>query len=106
MTAVEPAEGLQLALPDEPEGLRLELRDAALAAGDWRAGPGQDDRLGAWLWEQWAPALGPAGFERAAFLAVVRTYGREVWFWLLGDRQWAPMVEGLAGRVARRLPAG
>jgi hypothetical protein len=105
MTMLEPAEGVRLALPEEPEDLRRELRDTVLAGEDWREGFSDDICVGVWLWEQWRPTLEPAGMDREAFLDIVTGYGREVWFWLLGDRQWLPFVEGLAGRVARRLPA-
>jgi hypothetical protein len=30
---------------------------------------------------------------------------RELWLWLMGDRQWSQFVEGLTGRILRRLPA-
>ena len=103
MTVLEPAEGLRLAVPEEPAELRLGLRDAVLAGGDWREGFSDDICVGVWLWEQWRPSLEPAGLGREAFLEVVTAYRREVWFWLMGDRQWSQLVEGLAGRASRRL---
>jgi hypothetical protein len=105
MTMLEPAAGVRLVMPDEPETLRCELRDVVLAGGDWRQGFSDDVCLGVWLWERWMSTLEPAGMDREAFLDVVTAYRREVWFWLLGDRGWRPFIEGLAGRVARRLPA-
>jgi len=106
MTLLEPVEGLRLNLPEEPGSLRTELRDTVLAGADWRSGFSDDICIGVWLWEQWRAALEPAAMDREAFLDVVTGYRREIWFWLIGDRQWGPLVEGLAGRVARRIPPG
>ena len=105
MTVVEPAEGLRLEHPDEPVEMRDALRDALLAGTDWREGFSDDICIGLWLWERWRPALEPAGMSREAFLDVIVSYGRELWLWLMGERVWAQCVSGLAGRVARRLPA-
>ena len=105
MIMLEPAEGVRLTLPEEPEELRLGLRQAVLAGEDRREGFSDDICIGVWLWEHWRPTLEPAGMDREAFVEVVTAYRRELWFWLMGDRRWAPLVEGLAGRVARRLPA-
>jgi hypothetical protein len=43
--------------------------------------------------------------DRETFVDVVTAYGRELWLWLMGERQWDEFVTGLAGRVSRRLPA-
>jgi hypothetical protein len=42
--------------------------------------------------------------DREAFVDVVIAYGRELWLWLMGERQWDEFLAGLAGRVSRRLP--
>jgi hypothetical protein len=42
--------------------------------------------------------------DREAFIDVVVGYGRELWLWLMGERQWGQFLDGLAGRVTRRLP--
>jgi hypothetical protein len=42
--------------------------------------------------------------DREAFVDVIISYRRELWLWLMGERQWDQCVSGLAGRVARRLP--
>ena len=47
----------------------------------------------------------PAGLDRESFVEIVTAYRRELWFWLIGDRPWGHFVEGLAGRVGRRVPA-
>ena len=102
--AARPAEGLALPALEEPEALRTSLREAVLAGGDLDQGLcAGEGSIGAWLWARWRAALEPAGMSEAAFLAVVAGYRRELWFWLLGDRGWTPLVEGLGGRVARRI---
>lgn len=95
----------RLEFPEEPEELRVALRDALLAGGDWRDGFSDDICIGVWLWSRWQPALEPAGCSREEFVAIVESTRRELWLWLLGDRRWEQYVTGLAGRVVRRLPA-
>jgi hypothetical protein len=104
VSVVEPAEGLRLDHPEEPVEMRDALRDALLAGTDWRDGFTDDVCVGVWLWERWRPALEPAGMAREDFVDVIISYRREVWLWLMGERQWDQVVSGLAGRVARRLP--
>jgi len=94
-----------LEFPEEPEALRDGLRDALLAGGDWRDGFSDDICIGLWLWSRWQPVLEPVGCTREDFVEIVITTRRELWLWLLGDRRWEQYVTGLAGRVARRLPA-
>jgi hypothetical protein len=98
------AAGPRLELPEEPEELRVALRDELLAGGDWRSGFSDDICIGVWLWGRWQPALEPAGCTREDFVAIVMSTRRELWLWLLGDRRWGQYVSGLAGRVTRRLP--
>jgi hypothetical protein len=105
MRVVEPAEGLRLDYPDEPVEMGTALRDALLAGADWREGFTDDICIGVWLWERWRSALEPVGMGREAFVDVVVGYRRELWLWLMGERGWDQVVTGLAGRVARRLPA-
>ena len=56
-----------------------------------------------WLWERWR-VLERAGMDRAQFVGLVVAYRRELWLWLVGDRQWDQCCAGLIGRVTRRLP--
>lgn len=102
MRMIEPAEGVRLELPSEPAELRATLREKALAAQP-PEGSHYETCFAAWTWERWRSALEPAGFSREQFIEVVAGYRREVWYWLLGDRGWALLLSGLAGRVARRL---
>lgn len=101
----EATPGPRLGIPEEPESLRVALRDELLAGGDWRSGFSDDICIGVWLWGHWQPALEPAGCTREDFVTVVMSTRRELWLWLLGDRRWEQYVTGLAGRVVRRLPA-
>ena len=96
--------GPLLEFPEEPQELRIGLRDALLAGGDWRDGFSDDICIGVWLWSRWQPVLEPAGCTREDFVEIVMATRRELWLWLLGDRRWDQYVTGLAGRVVRRLP--
>jgi hypothetical protein len=96
--------GLRLPVPEEPQALGVRLRDAVLAGADLSATVGGAEGLGPWLWGRWQDQLEPAGMAEDAFLGVVDGYRREIWFWMLGDRRWEPLVAGLSGRLARRVP--
>ena len=101
---LEPAEGVHLEHLDEPVEMGEELRRALLEGADWREGFSSDICIGVLLWERWRPALEPVGMDREAFVDVVVGYGRELWLWLMGERQWDEFLSGLAGRISRRLP--
>ncbi|HXW38195.1 MAG TPA: hypothetical protein VEJ44_00760 [Acidimicrobiales bacterium] len=105
MTLVEVDGGPRLELPEEPVDVKSSLRDALLAGRDWREGFADDVCLAVWLWKLWRPALEPFGMTREDFVDHVVADRRELWLWLIGDRQWLQFVTGLAGRVVRRLPA-
>ena len=93
-----------LEFPPEPEELRIGLRDALLAGGDWREGFSDEICIGVWLWSRWQPVLEPGGCGREEFVDIVIANRRELWLWLLGDRRWEQYITGLAGRVIRRMP--
>ena len=105
MTVFEVEGGPRLELPEEPVDIQDGLRDALLD-GQKLAGRVQRRHLhrcsgcGAW----WRPALEPGGLSREDFVDTVIAYRRELWLWLMGDRQWFPFITGLAGRIVRRLP--
>ena len=105
MTVFEVDGGPRLEFPEEPVDLKAGLRDALLEGGDWRAGFSDDICIGLWLWGRWRPALEPNGLSREDFVDVVIANKRELWLWLMGERQWIQYLSGLAGRVIRRLPA-
>jgi hypothetical protein len=105
MTVVEVDGGPRLELPEEPVDVKANLRDTLLEGHDWREEFADDMCLAIWLWSLWQPALEPYGMSREDFFDQVIAFRRELWLWLIGDRQWLQYVTGLAGRVVRRLPA-
>ena len=105
LSSVEPAEGLRLEHPDEPVEMRVGA--ARRPPGRGRLARGLQPTTSAsasWLWERWRPALEPAGMDREAFVDVVIGYGRELWLWLMGERQWDEFVVG-PGRTGGPAPA-
>lgn len=104
MTVFEVEGGPRLELPHEPVDLKEGLRNALLDGQDWRDGFTDDICIGVWLWRSWQPALEPVGMSREDFVEVVIANQRELWLWLMGERQWIQFLTGLAGRVVRRLP--
>jgi hypothetical protein len=105
MTLFEMEGGPRLEIPDEPVDIRDALREALLNGQDWRDGFSDDICFGLWLWGHWCSSLEPDGLSREEFVDTVIAYRREMWLWLIGDRQWLPFITGLAGRISRRLPA-
>ncbi len=61
--------------------------------------------VGGLLWAAWGEVIAGAGMGRVAFDAIVDGYRRELWLWVIGERQWEPTIAGLAGRLVRRMPA-
>lgn len=91
-----------LAPVDEP----VALRDAWWAAErDGSAGPDLVGEVTAAVRAAWSERLGAAGVEAGWLDGVTAGYRRELWLWLVGERQWDQCLAGLAGRVVRRLPA-
>jgi hypothetical protein len=105
MTVFEVVGAPRLELPEEPDDIRVGLRDALLEGHNWRDGFSDEICFGLWLWNLWRPALEPGGMGREEFVDAVVADGRELWLWLLGERQWFPFITALAGRIIRRLPA-
>jgi hypothetical protein len=100
------ASRLQLRLSPVPEP--LELREALLALGRERPREliqrlGEGEWVVELLWSQWGAGLRRAGAERALLASVVRGYRLELWLWVVGERRWEQVLDGLAGRVARRV---
>ena len=90
---------------EEPLKPRAETR--ALIEGDPEEGlrlveAGQP--LADLLWEEWGVELESAGMDRERFHEVARGYSGEIWLWAMGERPWDHCIQGLAGRVLRRLP--
>ena len=102
---MEPTAGVRLDRPDEPVDMRVGLRDALLAGATADHNFADELCLALWLWERWRPTLEPIGMPREEFIDVIMGYRRELWLWLMEERRWEQFLDGLAGRVARRLPA-
>ena len=104
---LQPTEGVHLEHLDEP----VEMRDRRCAT------PSSKERTGARASAATSasasccgsggePALEPAGMDREAFVDVVIGYGRELWLWLMGERQWDEFRRrpGRAGQPASARP--
>ncbi len=104
MIVFEDEAGARLELPDEPTGLRDGLRDALLEGQEWPGGVADELCIGRWLWARWGTVLEAEGMGQKRFDDELLADRRELWLWLMGDRQWSQFVEGLAGRILRRLP--
>jgi hypothetical protein len=105
MTVFEAVGAPKMELPEEPVDIKEGLRGALLAGQKWRDGLSDEICIVLWLWGLWRPALEPSGMTREEFVDLVSDDRRELWLWLMGERQWFPFITGLAGRVVRRLPA-
>ena len=105
MTSAPASPEIILPVPAEPTELREAICGAVLGGSSWRGAFGDSLGVGDVLWEQWESVLEAGGLGRPDFDIVVRGYRRELWFWLLGDRSWRQVVEGLSGRMLRRLPS-
>jgi len=89
--------------PPEPTELRHRTRSEAgedpagtrdrLAEGDWITG---------WLWTAWAPELEPAGVGRDQLRHEAGRWSRELWLWVMGERQWAEVCALVYGGLLRR----
>jgi len=97
----EPSPSALAALP-EPVDLRGRWWAAETAGVPH---PDLGTEIGDDAWRRWGPQLESAGVDRAWLGSVVDGYGRELWLWMAGERTWAHVAEGLAGRVLRRLPS-
>src|SRR5271170_4287036 len=99
-----PTVGVELAYVEEPVALRDERRRVLLDGAHGRTGLGPDEGIGGLVWDRWRVVLEPAGMDGDGFIDVVVGYSREMWLWVMGERQWDEFLTGLAGRVRRRLP--
>ena len=95
-----------LPLPEEPTTLRAAMR--SLLENDPDAGLRLIEE-GGWivglLWEEWQAALEARGLDRQRFLSIIAGYQNELRLWVMGERTWEHCIEGLTGRITRRLPA-
>jgi len=87
---------------EEPLRLRTKLRD--LARTDAALAQSEANRLfSAWLWRRWQPELAPFGFSPRDLRRLLVADRRELWLWVMGDRPFAQLAEGVSGRVTRRI---
>jgi hypothetical protein len=95
---------LRLVAPNEPALVLASLRRLARddPSGARHLAP---DRLAAALGEAWHGSLGRVGASPADLRAVFAGANREIWLWVMGNRTWAQLVEHLAGRAERHVPA-
>ena len=105
MTVVEVDGGPRLELPEEPVDVKASLRDALLEGHDWREEFCRRHVPRYLALEPVAACPRAVRHDREDFFDHVIAFRRELWLWLIGDRQWLQYVTGLAGRVVRRLPA-
>ncbi|MGH9018904.1 MAG: hypothetical protein ACRDY1_14230, partial [Acidimicrobiales bacterium] len=99
------AQGVELDDIEEPLEWRHRYRRELDEGIDPRSGLGAGRGIGAVVWERWGGVLEPLGMDADAFTVVLAGAGRELWLWVMGERQWDEVLAGLAGRVRRRLPA-
>ena len=94
---------LVLTVPDEPEGMREEIRAHLVDLGVnyaqvlESAGP-----LVNYLWKHWEPTLTFHGFGWQEYQDVIGDYKRELWLWAMGERTFRQFVTDLEGRLGRR----
>ncbi|MHB8439824.1 MAG: hypothetical protein ACYDD4_11785 [Acidimicrobiales bacterium] len=94
-----------LALPPEPLELLSKLRGVLVGDGVvWEEAFGPGLGVADVLWSSWGDELAPLGLTSVdALVPVVAGMRRELWFWVLGDREWPPVAASLAGRIRRRI---
>jgi len=97
----------ELRLPEEPAKLRAQTRRLVEESPCEGRGVIRDGEfLAAPLWEEWSGPLTECGMDYDGFVEVARGYADEVRLWVVGERVWEHCASGLAGRAARRVPAG
>jgi len=103
---VLPAGGSVPPSPPEPTELRHRTRSEAredpartrvrLAEGEW---------ITEWLWSAWAAELEPSGVRRDQLRQEAGRWARELWLWVMGERQWAEVSALIYGGLLRRVAA-
>ena len=98
------ADRAALPVPEEPVELKTEMRRLL------ETRPEEGLRLlahGAWiaeaLWAGWSATLASRDMDRERFRRITGEYRNELRLWIMGERTWEHCIEGLAGRVTRRL---
>ncbi|MHB1444920.1 MAG: hypothetical protein ACYCTI_06515 [Acidimicrobiales bacterium] len=91
------------AVPPEPAALRARMGEEAqatpagvrrlLADGEW---------ITDWLWSGWGPELEAAGTGRDDVRREAGRWSRELWLWVMGERQWEEVSALIHGGLLRR----
>lgn len=98
-----------LAPAPEPVALRQRMRaQAEEAPADARAELSEGHWLAPWLWAEWGPDLEAAGLGPDDLAREAGRWARELWLWVMGERQWPEVANLLYGGTLRRAarPAG
>jgi hypothetical protein len=92
-----------LAPAPEPTALRQRMRARAedapaqarqeLAEGSW---------IAPWLWAEWGPDLEPSGLSESDLAGEAGRWAKELWLWVMGERQWPEVAALLYGGTLRR----
>lgn len=95
---------IALPVPEEPTALRRRVRtllesspteaEELLRSANWIADP---------LWDAWRQPLECRGMARECFRHLVAAYRNELRLWVIGERPWDHCIDGLIGRVSRRV---
>jgi hypothetical protein len=60
--------------------------------------------LADYLWVEWAADLEPLGIARPLLVEMLGRWSRELWLWLMEERQWAEVAALIYGSLLRRAP--
>ncbi len=107
-TWVAPEVPVSGAVPPEPTELRDGLRALALDSPPATTTAAQLEaasQVAALLAAAVPTELEARGIEPETLGVAAASLRREIWLWVVGERRWAPTVESVIGRAARRSPA-
>ena len=93
-----------LLVPEEPRTLLAEIQaQLEQSPADGLRLIDSTDWMADVLWPVWCEYLDDAGIGRAEFQRIVSSYRNELRLWVMGERPWVHCIEGLVGRVERRM---
>ncbi|HEV2368454.1 MAG TPA: hypothetical protein VGR90_01185 [Acidimicrobiales bacterium] len=88
--------------PAEPVDLKAHWRATAEAdPAGMRAALADPAPLVEWMWARWGPELETDGADEGSLARAATALDREVWLWVMGERQWAELAALLYGRSVR-----
>lgn len=95
-----------LAPAPEPVALRQRMRSRAEdAPAEARSEMSEGRWLAPWLWAEWGPDLEAAGLGQDDLAREAGRWARELWLWVMGERQWPEVANLLYGGTLRRAAA-